>query len=205
MPRTTGLLRAGLIAALVAPAAWATARAAPFDSAAAEPWAGRRAVEPTADQGARSPGGALAIGIGTTLAPALLSLAVNPPGSDSDFAWEASLGTAAGVGIVFGPAIGLWSGGRGDLAGRGLRTRALGGLVTLASGVIALGMILDDDERGAAPVIVMIAVASAGGAIVLGSSAHDLVRTPAAVRAGPPARVGLGVTRDGRVALTARF
>src|SRR5882672_7314900 len=80
-----------------------------------------------------SPMGALGVGIAATAAPPLLVLAASSSESRSEH-----VGLSVGVvtGIVVGPAFGLWSGGRGDLAKRGLITRVIGGA---AIGAGALG------------------------------------------------------------------
>ena len=47
-----------------------------------------------------SPAAALGIGIGCSVAPAMIAAMLDPPGSNSDFAWEAALTTGAALGIL---------------------------------------------------------------------------------------------------------
>jgi hypothetical protein len=133
-----------------------------------------------------SPGRALAIGFGATVAPALLAVALDPPKSHSAFAWEAALALGAAVGVIAGPAVGLRSGGRGDLARRGLITRGIGGLAAGAGVGAAVASFDSGMNAGAATILVLLG--ALGGLITTVSWIHDLAITPSAVASGRPPR-----------------
>jgi len=157
-----------------------------------------RAVQPHL-----SGGHALAIGLATTLALPATSLLANPPGSSSEIAWEASLTICTAVGLYLGPAIGLSSGGRDDLAKRGLLIRGFGYGATLI-GLLAVGSSLESSSYGAGiEVVALVGLLGAGASVV--SAAYDLAITPSAV--GPARHVSLRPVVDerGRLALRARF
>ena len=149
-----------------------------------------------------SGGRALGIGIASTFAPAALSLIVNPPGSHGTIAWEASLATGAALGVMVGPAVGLASGGRGDLARRGLVVRGCGAALA-GLGLYQVVMAMSNDGGTPATVPLMLLGIAGGGATVV-SFIHDLAITPSAVDARAHA-VQVGFDQRGRLAATLRF
>src|SRR6185369_4232916 len=111
--------------AVRAAAAEPAGSAAP-DSAAAAP-AGSAAVDapsaPKASRSALSPAAALGIGLAATAVPTLLAYGLTSKDSQAE---DVALFVGVTTGVVAGPALGLWSGGRGDLAKRGLIQRCVG-------------------------------------------------------------------------------
>ena len=153
--------------------------------------------------GSYSPHGALGVGALATLAPAAISVLLNPPGSHSRFAWEASLTLSAAAGICVGPALGLASGGRGDLARRGLLVRGVG-LAACAVGLEGFVMAFDETHESGAPLRMMF-IGIVGAGVIAVSSIHDLAITPSAVARGRTPRADLGVRPDGKLAVRVRF
>jgi hypothetical protein len=150
--------------------------------------------------GARSPGAALGIGLAATFAPVLLAVAVSSP---STTAGVVGLSAGAGAGILAGPAVGLWSGGRGDCATRGLVVRAIGA-VGIAAGAYGLALALGEggSNTSAGPLMIM---GAASGIITTASVIHDLAITPSATARGRSHRTGLVIRPDGHFALCVRF
>jgi len=154
-------------------------------------------------RGHLSPGAALGVGLAASVGPAAVAALLIPPGSDSEFAWEAALTTGVALGVLVGPAVGLWCGGRGDLARRGLILRGLCA-GTVAAGGLAVLSAMATEEGG--PAVLPIAILGAvGGAVCVVSWAADLAITPSATANGRPHRAELDVRPDGKVALTVRF
>ncbi len=145
--------------------------------------------------GGLGPGGALVVGLAGTAVPIVLGTLPR----DGYYTDEASLAsTAIGivVGVTFGPAAGLASGGRGDLAFNGLLLRAAA--FSLATGALVAAS--DGSEAGA------VSVFSAGVCVAGLSAVHDLLVTPEAVSAGRPRpRAALGVRPDGMLAVHVKF
>lgn len=183
------------------------AAGAPADSGAANAGADTTGLAPARTEargfGSYSPNGALGVGALATLAPAAISLALNPPGSHSNFAWEASLSLGVTAGLFAGPAIGLASGGRGDLARRGLLVRGVG-LAACAVGLEGLVLAFDETSNSSSPVILM-AIGLVGAGVVAVSSIYDLAITPSAVEHGRTPRAVLGLRPDGKLAVSVRF
>ena len=104
----------------------------------------------------------------------------------------------AAVSVMVGPSVGLWSGGRGDLARRGLILRGIciGGIAFVA----AFG---DAINPGSTSGLVILGRASI--LVTAVSGVYDLVITRSATARGPPPRAQLGVRPDGRMALSLRF
>lgn len=152
-----------------------------------------------------SPGESFGVGVFATVAPAVIAFgSTTNPQARVDSRPLALLLASTG-GIVFGPAIGLASGGRGDLAGRGLGIRVLGlGIFTLAgAGAIASAF---DDSGTTGSVAGLLAVSAIGGGLTVVSALHDLAITPSAVAEGRPSpRASLGVRPDGMLAVSVRF
>jgi hypothetical protein len=148
---------------------------------------------------------ALGVGLLGTLGPAALAATLNRPGSNSEFAWEASLALGITTGVLVGPAIGLASGGRGDLAGRGLLVRGLG-LAAVGAGVLGIVSAFDESSNtDAASTTGLVLAGCAGAVLVTVSSIYDLAITPSAVERGRAPRAELGVRPDGKVAVSVRF
>jgi hypothetical protein len=158
--------------------------------------------EPVRLHAHHTPGEALAIGVATSVAPAVLAVALNPPGSDSDFAWEASLAIGGVVGMTAGPAVGLWSGGRGDLAARGLQVRVLC-LLAAGTGLLAVAAAFESDGGSGSAVVMLFGLA--GAAVGTISFVHDLAITPSATARGRTPIASLGIDAKGRLVLSARF
>lgn len=141
------------------------------------------------------PGGALLVGVVGTAVPIVLGTLPRDDyyRSEQDLA-SVALGIA--VGVTFGPAAGLASGGRSDLAMNGMLIRgAAFGLSTGAVFAAAGGA-----EAGAVTVL------SAALCVAGLSAVHDLLVTPEAVTAGRPRpRAALGVRPDGMLAVQVKF
>jgi hypothetical protein len=150
-----------------------------------------------------SPGAALGVGIGCSVAPVVIAALLDPPGSHSTFAWEAALTIGAAVGVVVGPSMGLRSGGREDLARRGLILRGLCA-ATAVAGAVAVGVAMGSEEGGTGTATLAI-LGAVGGLVCVGSWLRDLAITPSATTPGRPHRAQLGVRPDGRLALSVRF
>ena len=154
--------------------------------------------------GHMSGGQALAVGIATTLAPAGLALLVNPPGSNSDVAWEGTLTLGIALGVFAGPAIGLASGNRGDLATRGLTVRGIAYSTTLI-GLLAVASAFESNSNTDGYVGAYLGLAGATVGVL--SCIHDLSITPSAVGPAKPASASVRpiVDEKGRLALRATF
>jgi hypothetical protein len=151
----------------------------------------------------RSGGRALLVGVGATFAPAVLSLALNPPGSDRDFAWEASLACGVALGVIVGPAAGLHAAGRDDLARRGLIVRTLGA-AAVGGGLLAALTAMSEERSnaGTAPLVVL---GCAGLLLETVSFVHDLAITPSAARSKRVAAWQPGLDPQGRPCLVLKF
>lgn len=116
------------------------------------------------------------------------------------------VGLFAGVatGVIAGPAIGLWSGGRGDLAKKGLIRRSIGTVVALG----AMGVASATFEEGNQPPALQAMLAifgAAGGLVAAGSLFHDLAVTPSATAEARRRSAGLVLRTDGVLVLSVRF
>jgi len=145
---------------------------------------------------------ALAIGLAATFVPAAVAL---PIATRRDAPEAAPLVFATAFGIIAGPAVGLASGGRGDLATRGLVLRgAL--LVGVAGAGLAWGSALDRVGGDSGPAVIMaefLGLVAAGWCVA--SDIRDLAITPSAVRQGRPYAVVVGADARGRLVATLRF
>ena len=151
-----------------------------------------------------SAGMSLAIGLATTLGPPAIALLVNPPGSDNEWPSESTLTAGLAVGLLLGPAIGLASGGRGDLAKRGLLIRGLGLGATLV-GSYAVARSFDSSSSGAGALVLGIAGLVGAGVSVV-SAARDLAITHSAVERGRGSvSVRPVLDERGRLAIRATF
>lgn len=160
------------------------------------------ADEPGRGFGSYSPQAALWTGIGATLAPAALAVTLDPIGGDAVLAWEAALALGIGTGVVVGPAVGLASGGRGDLAARGLLVRVIGAGAT-GAGLYGIALMFGDDAGAGGWSVILLGCV---GALVTGiSGIHDLAITPSAVARGRPARAALVARPDGSLAVRVTF
>jgi len=144
--------------------------------------------------------GALGIGLAATAVPTLLAYGLT--GKDTQ-AEDIALAVGVTAGIVVGPAVGLWSGGRGDLADRGLVGRAAVGALGLGAIGLASATWNDTQDATSGVALVMLGVVSAG--MVTWSVIHDLAITPSATAQGRRLSAGLGIRPDGVVALNVRF
>jgi hypothetical protein len=151
----------------------------------------------------RSGGRALLVGIGATFAPGVLSLALNPPGSDHDFAWEASLASGVALGVIVGPAVGLHAAGRDDLARRGLIVRAVGA-AAVAGGLLAVVTAMSE-ERSNAGTTPLVLLGCGGLLLETVSFVHDLAITPSAARSARRSAWRPGLDPQGRLCLELRF
>lgn len=202
MPRRPSSLRSllCLAAALTLTSSLAVAQTAPAPAESSEFAHGAFAAvgAPAGERAtlaATSPGTAAAIGLFSTAAPIALGML---PRDEYSRKQPNLATTTIGVlvGVTLGPAIGLASGGRGDLAFRGALLRAAAfGLSTGA--VLSVGA---SGEAGAVSLLV-------AGLSVAGLSAlHDLAITPSAVAEGPPRpRAALAVRPDGALAVQVKF
>ena len=151
-----------------------------------------------------APGGALAVGALATLAPAFIATATSSAAQEEDFGWEAPLLIGATVGVWAGPAVGLASGGRDDLARRGLIVRTVG-LAATAGGLYGIYTMMTNEESDAGS-IALFSVGLAGAAFTALSTIHDLAITPSAVargRRGP--HPTLALRRDGALAVQVKL
>ncbi len=151
---------------------------------------------------ALSPGAATALGCGATLAPALAAAVLYPHGNHSGLPSEVALGVGATLGLFVGPAVGLYSGGRGDLAAKGLILRSVG---LAAGGVAAVALVSQGESIDPRTGFAFALLGGVGGLVAALSGLHDLCITPSATAEGRSVRPELGVRPDGRVALTLRF
>ncbi|MGH7743027.1 MAG: hypothetical protein ACRENS_13515 [Candidatus Eiseniibacteriota bacterium] len=154
-----------------------------------------------------SPEAAVSIGILSTAGCAIAGAAIGAP---DNIGGGLAVGLAAGC--VVGPSLGLASGGREDLALRGLKLRgiacALGGAAALA-----VASSRESGDFGCAQTAGVV-IASAAALVTVASWTHDLWITPRAVGQGPPERAStdtrparwqLGLRPNGALALTAQF
>jgi len=117
---------------------------------------------------------------------------LDPPVSDWELAWVAA------VSVMVGPSIGLWSGGCGDLARRGLILRGIciGGIAFWAAFGEAINPTTTDG---------LLILGRASVLVTRVSGVYDLAITPSATARDPAPRAELGVRPDGRVALSVSF
>jgi hypothetical protein len=149
------------------------------------------AVQPRARR-PLSPGAALGVGLGCSIAPIIIARRLDPHMTDWELAWVAA------ACVTVGPSAGLWSGGRGDLARRGLILRGI------CIGGIALGAVFEETTNATTTDgLLMLGRASLLVATV--SWVYDLAITPSAAARGPAPRAELGVRPDGWAALSVRF
>jgi hypothetical protein len=155
-------------------------------------------------RGGFSPGEALGIGLLATAGPTLIALGTTNTPEQRYSSRPMTVFLATTAGIVVGPSIGLASGGRGDLAGRGIALRAVGlGVFTLSMvGAATSAWSASSNEGNVAG---LLALGAVSGALTVVSALHDLVITPSAVARGRGPRASLGVRPDGMVAVSVRF
>lgn len=156
--------------------------------------------------GRYSPGGALAIGVLATLTPTVLAAMGSSRSLDEDFGWELPLLIGGTAGVWVGPAVGLASGGRRDLAGRGLLVRT-GGLLVAAGGLFGAAAIASGDGEEVSPgAKALFGVGLAGAAVTAVSAIYDLGATPSAVARGRQRpHAALAVRPDGALAIQVKF
>lgn len=159
---------------------------------------------PHAMFGHYSPGGALALGVLSTVAPAAVA-GVVVSGHGQDGAWVTAMAIGGTLGVWVGPAVGLMSGGRDDLAWNGLAVR---GVALAAAGGGFAGAYTMMSHEGSDPTSRLLVGVGVLGAIVGGASAvYDLGVTPLAVdEARRAARVSVApVLAPDRAGLALRF
>jgi predicted transporter len=144
---------------------------------------------------------ALGVGLASTVAPTMLVYAFTERESRAE---DIGLFVGFTVGAVAGPAVGLWSGGRGDLAKRGLIGRSIGAGICLGAMGLASATWEESNQTSALTVTLAI-LSTVGGLMTVGSVLHDLSITPSATSHGKPVSVGLGVRSDGLLAVRVRF
>ena len=175
------------------------------DSANATP-AGPAAVEaasaPTPSRSALSPSAALGVGLAATAMPLMLAYGLTTKDSKAE---DVALFAGVTAGIVAGPALGLWSGGRGDLAKKGLITRSIGAAICLGSFGAASAIFQDNSDSVTDASVLFGILGTAGGLLASFSALHDLAITPSATSQGRRMSGELGLRPDGKVALSVRF
>lgn len=186
-----------LVAMLVVQPASAAHRQAKADSllangssAVTESRGPRRPLPPTA---------ALGIGLGATAIPTMMAYGMTSRDTKAE---NISLFVGLSAGIVAGPAVGLWSGGRGDLARSGLVIRSVCTAICLGGA----GGASSSWENGSQDAAVLLGILSVAGGIGATMSVfHDLAITPSATGEARRRRVGLVVRPDGGLALNMQF
>jgi hypothetical protein len=108
------------------------------------------------------------------------------------------------TGIVAGPALGLWSGGRGDLAKSGLIGRSIAAAICLGS-IGAASAIFQENNQATGGSVLFGIVGVAGGLLAGTSALHDLAITPSATSQGRRMSGQLGFRPDGLLTLSVRF
>jgi len=200
---TLSMILATRTAAECAAAAVPAGSAVP-DSAAAAP-AGSAAVHapsaPKASRRAVAPAAALGIGLAATAAPTLLAYGLTSKDTKTE---DVALFVGVATGVVAGPALGLWSGGRGDLAKRGLVVRSIGTAICLGAMGIASATWNDGTQAPVATATLAI-LGALGGLAATVFVFHDLAITPSATAQGMPLSARLGLRPDGLVTLNVRF
>jgi hypothetical protein len=192
-----------MLAMLSCPAFVRAARAA-GDTAAATP--GTSGAVPTGSiqmqkSKALAPMAALGVGLVGTVLPTLLAYGLTERESEAE---DVALFVGFTASAVAGPAVGLWSGGRGDLAKRGLIRRSIGAGLCLGSIGLASAT-WDNGNQAPALTTTLVILGTVGGLMTIGSVFHDLSITPSATSQGKPLTVGLGIRGDGLLAVRLRF
>jgi len=156
---------------------------------------------PMQESKALAPMAALGVGLAATVVPIMLAYGLTERDSRAE---DVGLFVGFTAGAIAGPAVGLWSGGRGDLAKRGLIARTIGAGVCL--GAMGLSSATWDNGNQAPVLTVTFAIlGTLGGLMTVGSLFHDLSITPSATSQGRPPSVGLDVRSDGLLAVRVRF
>jgi hypothetical protein len=144
---------------------------------------------------------ALGVGLAATAVPTMLAYALTAKESRAE---DVGLFVGVATGVIAGPAVGLWSGGRGDLAKPGLIVRSVGTAIGLGAMGLASATWGNGTQAPAATATLAI-LGVAGGLMAAGSLFHDLAITPSATAEGTRSSVGLVIRSDGLLALSVRF
>jgi hypothetical protein len=144
---------------------------------------------------------ALGVGLAATAAPTVLAYALTSKDSRAE---DVGLFVGVATGVMAGPAVGLWSGGRGDLAKQGLIIRSVGTAASLGAMGVASAT-WENGTQAPALTITLAILGVAGGLMAAGSVFHDLAITPSATAQRRRLRAGLGVRSDGLLVLSVRF
>jgi len=175
------------------------------DSAAAAPLGPAAVAAPSAPTRSRnslSPAAALGVGLAATAVPTMLAYGLTTRDSRAE---DIALFAGVTTGIVAGPALGLWSGGRGDLAKKGLIRRSIGAAICLGSFGAASAIFQGSSDQVTDASVLFGIVGAAGGLLAGMSALHDLAITPSATSKGSRMSGQVGFRPDGRLALSIRF
>jgi hypothetical protein len=145
---------------------------------------------------------ALGVGLAATAGPTVLVYAMTERNSRAE-----DIGLYVGVfaGTIAGPALGLWSGGRGDLAKQGLIAR--GTACALVGAGFAGGEMAANGASTAVQTtgVLLIILGIGGAALTTMSVLHDLAITPSATAHGKPVTVAMDIRPDGMLAVRVKF
>jgi hypothetical protein len=144
----------------------------------------------------------LGVGLAATVTPTLLAYGLTEKDSKAeDIAIYVGIFTSA----IAGPAVGLWSGGRGDLAKQGLIARGIG-CAFVGAGFAGGAMVAEGTGTAVQTTGVLMIILGVGGAILTtGSVLHDLAITPWASGHDEPVSVAVGIRPDGMLAVRVKF
>ena len=157
---------------------------------------------PAPSRSALSPGAALGVGLAATVVPTMMAYGLTTKDSRAE---DIALFAGLTVGIVAGPSMGLWSGGRGDLAKKGAIRRSVYAALCLGSLGAASAIFGENSQQVTDASVLFGIVGTVGGLAASFSALHDLAITPSAVSKGRPMSGEIGLRPDGQLALTVHF